>query len=135
MKLEEWANEMPRLDKAKTASKEAVEGVQAAVERGRGLDPLPEEKALRLRLATFAGDYGAWSPNSGIVVHLTAILRDWFYDEEESGDEGVLDLAEARTGDLIEELIARLPGHEGHLGHVRDQLGEDEWFGKGESGA
>jgi len=78
MKLDEWANEMPRLDKADCSSKEAVEGLQDAVERGRHLTPLPREEELRRRLATFMGDYGAWSPNSRTVAHLIVILRDWF---------------------------------------------------------
>jgi len=76
MKLEEWANEMPRLDKSGCASKEAVEGLQDAIERGRTLNQLPREEELRKRLATFMGDYGAWSPNSRTVVHIIALLRD-----------------------------------------------------------
>lgn len=49
-------------------------------------------------------------------------------------EDAPMDLSKVRTGDLLDELIARLPEHEGHLSHVRDQLTENEWFETGGEG-
>ena len=69
---------METVKKTGVSSKEAIDAWHDLIEEGSNTPPLKGEASIRRTLASFMGDYSAWSPNTRIVKSLVAMMRVWF---------------------------------------------------------
>jgi hypothetical protein len=73
---------METVKKTGVASKEAIDAWHDLIEEGCNTPPLEGETRIRRTLASFMGDYSAWSPNTRIVKSLVAMMRVWFQPKD-----------------------------------------------------